>query len=154
MILSVRTAKDNAKKKQLEVAALIGCTICIAATMIFSFLKLSNTESMANTGLVESCILLSMLTVFVMFVCAFSFLICLAILLTHPALLFVDSSYAQPNIDSKANHFVENKIAQFVEGEIVRFESVIFGISAAERIISFFAVVDFFFFAILYTITL
>lgn len=90
-----------------------------------------------------------------MLACAFAFLICFAISLTHPPLRFVNSSYSHySNIDPNVNHFVENRITTFVEGKVIRFESIILGISAAERIIAFLAVVDFFLFAMLYTVTL
>lgn len=154
MISSSRTAKDNAKKKKLEIAALSGCIICITATMVFSYLKLPSSDSTASTGLGDSLLFLPILAVFIMFVCAFSFLICLAILLTKPPLLFVSSPCSHPEVDSSVNRLIESKMAQLVEGRILRFESIIFGIAAAERIISFFAVVDFFFFAIVYTVTL
>lgn len=155
MIISVRTAKDNEKKQKFELAALIGCTICVAATMVFAYLKLSNVESTANLASNRSSFLLSLLTVFIMLACAFAFLICFAISLTHPPLRFVNSSYSHySNIDPNVNHFVENRITTFVEGEVIRFESIILGISAAERIIAFLAVVDFFLFAMLYTVTL
>lgn len=149
--ISLTTNFNN--KKKLEIGSLIGCIICISASMIFSSLKLPDAKSSAN-GLADSLRFLPVLSVFIMFICAFSFLICLAILLAQPALVFVNSSHAQPNIDTNITRFVDSKIAQFVEGEIIRFESIIFGIAAALRIISFFAVVDFLFFAILYTITL
>lgn len=151
MFSYARTAKDNNNKKKLEIESLIGCIICISATMIFSSLKLHDAKSTVN-GLADNLRFLPILGVFIMFICAFSFLICLAILLTQPALVFVNSSHVQPNVDANINRFVDSKIAQFVEGEIIRFESIIFGISAALRIISFLAVIDFLFFAILYTI--
>lgn len=153
MNLTARAVKGNAKKYRLEATSLGGFGLCALLSMVFSYLRFPGATTYSGNGSMTGSALFPILTLFVMLICAFSFLVCLTILIIHPPLLVRDTPVPQSALEPQLNQLVDEKIAHFFEGEVLRFESLLAGISAAENVITFFATINIFLFAVYFSLT-